>query len=180
MDLPLAAGAAVTQPLPRAPPPSMSDVQVAAAAATALLLCIATVVIATRRRNRRHAPGRPRVVVLGGGFAGCQVAHDLEDEFDVAIIDTGGGFTHVPDALKALAGFCTPEDNHKRIEKLCPSTIVRLVTGMPKVDIEKRSVAITTAEGVTNVPYEHLVIATGSSYPSCSAIKCAVGNHLAQ
>ena len=153
--------------------PDAAALAVAGAALLLLLVASGVGLLVMRRRRNLAMTRNKRVVILGGGFAGCQVAHDLEHECEVTIIDAGGGFTHVPDALKALAGFCTPEANHVPLAKLCPLCTVHIVTSMPKLAIAEKVVTISTTHGIIDVPYDFLVIATGSSYPSCDAIRCA-------
>ena len=48
-------------------------------------------------------PARPVVVVLGGGYAGVQVARPLDDLADVVLVEPKDAFEHNIAALRALA-----------------------------------------------------------------------------
>jgi NADH dehydrogenase FAD-containing subunit len=47
-------------------------------------------------------PARPVVVVLGGGYAGVQVARPLDDLADVVLVEPKDHFVHNVAALRAL------------------------------------------------------------------------------
>src|SRR6266705_2114858 len=47
-------------------------------------------------------PARPTVVVLGGGYAGVQVARPLDDLADVVLVEPKDDFVHNVAALRAL------------------------------------------------------------------------------
>src|SRR5436309_355876 len=48
------------------------------------------------------SPARPTVVVLGGGYAGIQVARPLDDLADVVLVEPKDDFVHNVAALRAL------------------------------------------------------------------------------
>ena len=48
------------------------------------------------------SPARPVVVVLGGGYAGVQVARPLDDLADVVLVEPKDDFVHNVAALRAL------------------------------------------------------------------------------
>src|ERR1700751_411054 len=48
------------------------------------------------------SPARPTVVVLGGGYAGIQVARPLDDLADVVLVEPKDAFVHNVAALRAL------------------------------------------------------------------------------
>src|SRR6266700_8167069 len=48
------------------------------------------------------SPARPTVVVLGGGYAGIQVARPLDDVADVVLVEPKDDFVHNVAALRAL------------------------------------------------------------------------------
>eukprot|EP00741_Cyanophora_paradoxa_P018567 tig00021070_g17926.t1 len=107
---------------------------------------------------------KPRVVVLGGGFAGCKVAKALETEADVTLIDPKSYLDiniGVPRALvdDSIHEPMNPEHRkflrhtavlHGRVEEAIPGTV--RVSGRAEL-----------------VPYDFLVVATGVSYSGWKA-----------
>jgi NADH dehydrogenase FAD-containing subunit len=105
------------------------------------------------------SPARPIVVVLGGGYAGVQVARPLDDVADVVLVEPKDDFVHNVAALRALAD---------------PSWLERIylpytgLLGRGRV-IRDRAVKADTgrvvlASGAELIP-DYLVLATGSGYP---------------
>ena len=106
-----------------------------------------------------RSPARPAVVVLGGGYAGIQVARPLDDLADVVLVEPKDDFVHNVAALRALAD---------------PSWLKRIylpysgLLGRGRV-IRDRAVKadagrVVLASGIELSP-DYLVLATGSSYP---------------
>jgi apoptosis-inducing factor 2 len=102
---------------------------------------------------------RPTVTVLGGGYAGVQVARPLDDVADVALVEPKDDFTHNVAALRALVD---------------PSWLERIylpytgLLGRGRV-IRDRAVKadagrVVLASGAVLAP-DYLVLATGSGYP---------------
>jgi apoptosis-inducing factor 2 len=114
------------------------------------------------------SPTKPRVVILGGGYAGLSVAHALVGKpIDVTLLDPRGTFSHVLGYTRALAqpgfehGLFIPRD---RMLAGC-----RLVVGTASaVDAAARTVAYTAPDGgaPSSLPYDVLVVATGVHYAS--------------
>jgi apoptosis-inducing factor 2 len=103
--------------------------------------------------------GRPTVVVLGGGYAGIQVARPLDDVADVVLVEPKDDFVHNVAALRALVE---------------PSWLKRIylpytgLLGRGRV-IRDRAVKadadrVVLASGAELSP-DYLVLATGSGYP---------------
>jgi apoptosis-inducing factor 2 len=102
---------------------------------------------------------RPTVVVLGGGYAGTQVARPLDDVADVVLVEPKDDFVHNVAALRALVD---------------PSWLERIylpytgLLGRGRV-IRDRAVKadagrVVLASGAELSP-DYLVLATGSGYP---------------
>ena len=105
------------------------------------------------------SPPRPTVVVLGGGYAGIQVARPLDDVADVVLVEPKDDFVHNVAALRALVD---------------PSWLERIylpytgLLGRGRV-IRDRAVKadasrVALASGAELSP-DYLVLATGSGYP---------------
>ena len=105
------------------------------------------------------SPARPTVVVLGGGYAGIQVARPLDDLADVVLVEPKDDFVHNVAALRALVD---------------PSWLERIylpytgLLGRGRV-IRDRAVKadadrVVLASGAELYP-DYLVLATGSGYP---------------
>ncbi len=68
----------------------------------------------TVRRNERRTspsrPGRPRVAIVGANFGGMAAAQQLDDEFDVTVIDRSTWFEWLPNIHELLSGTKRPQD----------------------------------------------------------------------
>src|SRR6201994_219033 len=104
-------------------------------------------------------PARPVVVVLGGGYAGVQVARPLDDVADVVLVEPKDDFVHNVAALRALADppwverTSLPYDGLLRHGRVIRDRAV-------KVDADR----VGLASGAELGP-DYLVLATGSGYP---------------
>ena len=105
------------------------------------------------------SPARPTVVVLGGGYAGIQVARPLDDLADVVLVEPKDDFVHNVASLRAVVD---------------PSWLERIylpytgLLGRGRV-IRDRAVKadadrVVLASGAELFP-DYLVLATGSGYP---------------
>jgi NADH dehydrogenase FAD-containing subunit len=105
------------------------------------------------------SPARPVVVVLGGGYAGVQVARPLDDVADVVLVEPKDDFVHNVAALRALADpswldrIYLPYDG-----LLAHGRVIR--DRAVKVDADR----VVLASGAELAP-DYLVLATGSGYP---------------
>jgi NADH dehydrogenase FAD-containing subunit len=105
------------------------------------------------------APGRPSVVVVGGGYAGVNVAKALDDVADVVLIEPKDAFVHNVAALRALADPAwLPRIFFPYGRLLARGTVVRdrVVKAEPG--------RVTLASGAV-IRADYLVLATGSGYP---------------
>ena len=104
-------------------------------------------------------PARPTVVVLGGGYAGIQVARPLDDLADVVLVEPKDDFVHNVAALRALADPTWLERIYLPYDGLLGrGRVIR--DRAVKADAGR----VVLASGAELVP-DYLVLATGSGYP---------------
>jgi NADH:ubiquinone reductase (H+-translocating) len=105
--------------------------------------------------------GRPRVVILGAGFAGLTLARALRRApVDVTLVDRNNYHLFTPLLYQVASALLSPGDIAQPVRKLVRpvrNCEFRLgtVTGL---DLDGRRVLTDHGE----VPYDHLVVATGS------------------
>jgi NADH dehydrogenase FAD-containing subunit len=106
------------------------------------------------------APRQPlRVVIVGGGATGCEVAASIQH-----LVATRGGQAHINvlargDSLLAEM----PRSAAEKMARILQRRGVRVVLRSPVVRVERE--AVTTADG-DQVPYDFLVHATGLTPPA--------------
>lgn len=100
---------------------------------------------------------RKRVVIVGGGFVGSYVAKKLEKTFDVILIDTKDYVEYTPGILRALVQ-----------PSAATKTQVLHEHYLRKARVEIGEVTRVTPPKVIfndkEVPYDYLVLASGSTY----------------
>ncbi len=106
---------------------------------------------------------KPRIVILGGNFAGLHAAfelhHTLKDKAEVMVIAPEDNFVFLPSLIWVVTGRCSP----RRISfglrtALEPRGITFVHQHAERIDPEKKQ--ITT--NMNTFPYDYLVIATGA------------------
>jgi NADH dehydrogenase FAD-containing subunit len=104
-------------------------------------------------------PARPTVVVLGGGYAGIQVARPLDDLADVVLVEPKDDFVHNVAALRALV-------DPGWLERIYLPYTGLLGRGRVVRDRAVKADAgrVVLASGAELFP-DYLVLATGSGYP---------------
>ena len=113
-----------------------------------------------------HPPARPRVVIVGGGFAGHSAADSLRqrvgDAAEIVLINPTDYFLYTPLLPEVAGGVLEP----RRISVSLAATLpgVRLVLGeVDTVDFAARRVGWTDPEGGRGeLGYDRLVLAAGS------------------
>ncbi|MFI6333861.1 NAD(P)/FAD-dependent oxidoreductase [Streptomyces sp. NPDC050535] len=109
---------------------------------------------------------RPRIVIVGAGFAGYRTARTLarlaRHKADITLLNATDYFLYLPLLPQVAAGILEP----RRVTVSLAGTLphVRLVLGeADRVDLEARAVHYTDPEGDTGaLPYDRLVLAVGS------------------
>ena len=111
--------------------------------------------------------GKPRIVVLGGGFAGIYTAAALErlqrDDFEIVLISKENHFVFQPLLPEVISGTIGLLDVVSPIRRLLPKTELH-VREVESIDLIGRR--ITTSTGFHPhphvLPYDHLVLALGT------------------
>ncbi|WP_028935885.1 NAD(P)/FAD-dependent oxidoreductase [Pseudonocardia spinosispora] len=109
---------------------------------------------------------RPRIVIVGGGFAGhnaARVLHDsLADTADIVLINPTDYFLYLPLLPEVAAGVLDPRRVSVSLSATLPG--VQCVLGeATAVDVEGRRVTVRTPEDDTvDLSYDRLILAAGS------------------
>nr|WP_079083328.1 NAD(P)/FAD-dependent oxidoreductase [Streptomyces antibioticus] len=109
---------------------------------------------------------RPRIVIVGAGFAGYRTARTLSrltrHQADITLLNPTDYFLYLPLLPQVAAGILEP----RRVTVSLSGTLprVRLVLGEAEgIDLDGRTVHYTDPEGETGtLPYDRLVISVGS------------------
>jgi len=113
-------------------------------------------------RNPQAGNSRPKVVVIGGGFAGIAVVRELrQSEADVTIVDRNNHHLFQPFLFQVATSILEPAE--------IATPIRSLLNDMPNVRVEMREAKrvdtsrrlVVMSEG-DDLPYDMLVIATGA------------------
>jgi sulfide dehydrogenase [flavocytochrome c] flavoprotein chain len=112
------------------------------------------------RLARAQASG-PRVVVVGGGFAGASCARALrhaDPKIAVTLVEPNATFTACPFSNSVIVGMRELSAQQFTYERVAADGITILRTSATAVDAQTRSV--TLADGA-KLPYDRLVLAPG-------------------
>lgn len=112
----------------------------------------------------RRASGRPRVVIIGGGFGGLHAAMGLAHlAVDVTLIDRRNHHTFQPLLYQVALAVLSPADIAQPIR-----TILRrqrntevVMDEVVAIDVTARRVSLTSGSQIT---YDYLVLATGATH----------------
>jgi NADH:ubiquinone reductase (H+-translocating) len=108
--------------------------------------------------------GRPRVVIVGAGFGGLHAAKALRHlPVDVTVIDRKNHHTFQPLLYQVALAVLSPADIAQPIRQILrhqPNTEV-LMDEVTALDVQGRRVVLASG---TKIPYDYLVIATGSTH----------------
>src|SRR3954453_16146454 len=116
--------------------------------------------------SESSAPGRKRVVIVGGGFAGYHAAKKLSrrigDTAEIVIVNQTDYFLYLPLLPEVSSGLLDPRRITVSIAQTLPKA--RLVLGtVDTVDLPGRKVAYLDPEGNRGeLTYDRLLLATGS------------------
>ena len=109
---------------------------------------------------------RPRIVIVGAGFAGFHAARELcqlaRNRADIVVVNPTDYFLYLPLLPEVAAGLLDPRDITVSLPETLPG--VRLVLAEATgVDLATRTVHYLDAEGVPgSVGYHRLVVTVGS------------------
>jgi hypothetical protein len=126
------ASAASRLPPPPPPPPALTATSRTRAARDAaavtrgcvvLLTAAAAAVLLARARAREP---RPRVVIVGAGFAGLQAALELQHWAHVSVVDRASYFEYTPGVLRGMADGNAAPCHRPHSASLSRSTLVRV------------------------------------------------------
>lgn len=112
---------------------------------------------------RPSASGRPRVVIIGGGFAGLYAALNLKKAaVDLTLIDRRNFHLFQPLLYQVATGGLSPGEIASPLRAVLSrqkntSVVLAEVTGF---DVKRQRVLLRDGE----VPYDSLIVATGSSH----------------
>jgi len=108
--------------------------------------------------------GRPRVVIVGAGFGGLHAAKALRNlPVDITVLDRKNHHTFQPLLYQVALAVLSPADIAQPIRSILrsqPNTEV-LMDEVTAIDVQSRR--LTVASG-TILPYDYVVIATGSTH----------------
>ncbi len=112
---------------------------------------------------------KPRILILGGGFAGVYAAMELErlrrtkEEYEIVLINRENYFVFQPMLPEIISGSIGILDTVSPLRRLLPETTV-YVRDVELIDIEKRT--ITLSHGFRPRPlvleFDHLIVALGN------------------
>lgn len=113
-------------------------------------------------------PGRPRVVVLGGGFGGLATVKALvrsKAEVDVTLVDRSTSHVFQPLLYQCATGVLSPGSITRSLRsEFADDEAVRTLLGEAEdLDPDARTVTVARTDGTRfEIGYDHLVIATGT------------------
>jgi NADH:ubiquinone reductase (H+-translocating) len=111
---------------------------------------------------RMKAKQRTRVVIVGAGFAGIEVAKRLQKSgapVDLTVVSKSESFEYYP-ALYRLVTGALPIEVSVPLRVILPQKDISLITGTYTGLDQARQVI--TLEGGSEIPYDYLVLALGS------------------
>ncbi|KAF4978968.1 hypothetical protein FDECE_18135 [Fusarium decemcellulare] len=121
---------------------------------------------------------QPTVVILGGGFSGIGTAHKLlkhtkpkVPSLKVVLVSRSTHHYWNIASVRGVVPGAFPDDSlfydiDSGFQK-CPEDSFQLVIGsVSEVNLDNEFITVQTSERQESIRYTHLVVATGSSYPS--------------
>lgn len=106
---------------------------------------------------------RPRLVVIGGSFAGLEAYKALHKVFDIKVIDAKDFLEVAP----AMHYYYTGQAAHETMSLLYENSILRdsFIHGKA-IELQANAVVVQTAHGLQTIEFDYCLIATGALYPS--------------
>lgn len=111
------------------------------------------------------AAARPRVVIIGGGFAGLSAARALAGaDVQVTLLDRANHHTFQPLLYQVATAVLAPSEIASPIRWLLrrQRNVTVLLARVDRVDVPRR--VVIADGGVMEVPYDYLILATGARH----------------
>jgi len=108
---------------------------------------------------------RPRVVIIGGGFAGLSAAKALAGaQVEVTLLDRTNHHTFQPLLYQVATAVLAPSEIASPIRWLLRGqrNVTVLLAAVERVDVSCR--VVVTDGGATEMPYDYLILATGARH----------------
>ena len=109
----------------------------------------------------------PRVVIIGGGFGGLQAAKALAHApVQVTLLDRRNHHVFTPLLYQVATAGLSPGDIASPIRWILrdqPNVTVQLAD-VQAIDAARRVVRLSEGPGDTEVPFDHLIVATGATH----------------
>jgi NADH dehydrogenase FAD-containing subunit len=113
------------------------------------------------RPVRRAGKARPRIVVVGAGFAGLSAAQRLDGEFDVTVIDRSAWFEWRPNLHELISRVKRPSDLRLPLARLVSRAGHRFVRGtVTDIDAEGGRVVVS---GRRAIDFDACIVAVGGT-----------------
>ena len=98
-----------------------------------------------------------KIVIIGGGFAGAYCARELQQDFNVTLIDTKDYFEFTPSVLRTLV----EPDHRRKMEVKHKNYLKRGQAVVGEVISIKKQKAVTKSDKYS---FDYLIICSGSKY----------------
>jgi NADH dehydrogenase len=136
-----------------------------------IVLFVALLALLARRTipdvDPPRATGKPRIVILGGGFAGIYAAAELEKrargDYEIVLVNKENHFVFQPLLPEVISGTIGLVDVVSPIRRLLPKTELH-VREVESVDLVAKTVTTSTGFHAHPhvLPFDHLVVAMGT------------------
>src|SRR5580698_8498893 len=122
-----------------------------------------TVAAAALWPHALRAQAAPRVVVIGGGYAGASCARALKavnNKIDVTLIEARGIYTSPPMSNAVLGGMRDLQSLQFGYERIAATGVTVKIAVATRVDTQARTVTLSTGD---KLAYDRLILAPGIS-----------------